>query len=165
MKGGNEGPGYMIFGREGDNYRNTVKNNLSFNDNLTKTYKTGTACIAVVSEVKEAIVEGNIIVAGPETYNMLGHRNWEGFPHEVTYRNNLFVGNGRAGIVEADEVLRTGTFEGNLFINAPHLPPSLQDQTDPGSYFLRMHRSGCGNDSADKIHIFNELFSGVGTRD
>jgi hypothetical protein len=161
----NEGPGYMIFGREGDNYRNTVKNNLSFNDNLTKTYKTGTACIAVVSEVKEALVERNIIVAGPETYNILGHRNWEGFPHEVTYRNNLFVGNGKAGIVEADEVLRTGTFEGNLFINVPHLPPALQDQTDPVSYFLLMQRSGCGNDSADKTNIFNELFSGMGARD
>lgn len=131
----NEGPGYMIFGREGDGYRNIVRNNLSFNDNLTKTYKTGTACIAMVSEVNEALVEGNIIVAGPETHNMLGHRNWEGYPHSVRYRNNLFIGNGKAGIPEADEVIRAGNFEGNLFINVPDLPDDLSDQTDPVKFF------------------------------
>lgn len=135
----NEGPGYMIFGREGDGYRNIVRYNLSFNDNLTKTYKSGTACISIVSEVKEALVEGNIIVAGPESYNMLGHRNWEGFPHDVTYRNNLFVGNSKAGIPELEEVIRTGTFEGNLFINVPHLPEELQNQTNPEEYFMNIH--------------------------
>jgi hypothetical protein len=132
----NEGPGYMIFGREGDSYRNIVRNNLSFNDNVSKTYKTGTASMAIVSEVKEALIEGNIIVAGPETHNILGHRNWEGYPHSVVYRNNLFIGNGRAGIPEADEVVRAGKFEGNLFINVPHLPTGLKDQTDPKKYFM-----------------------------
>jgi hypothetical protein len=130
----------MIFGREGVGFRNIVRNNLSFNDNLTKTYKSGTACIAIVSEVKDVLVEGNIIVAAPETYNMLGHRNWEEFPHSVSYRNNLFIGNGRAGIPEADEVIRTGTFEGNLFINVPHLPDGLKDQTDPAKYFLLLQK-------------------------
>jgi len=136
----NEGPGYMIFGREGDGYRNIVRYNLSFNDNLTKTYKSGTACIAIVSEVKEALVEGNIIVAGPETYNILGHRNWEGFPHSVTYLNNLFVGNGRAGISESEEVVRAGTFEGNLFINIPQLPEELQNQTNSEEFLLNIHK-------------------------
>ncbi len=131
----NEGPGYMIFGRMGDGYGNILRHNLSYNDNVTRTYKSGTACIAIVSEVSGALVEHNTVVAGPETHHMLGHRNWEGFPHSVTYRNNLFIGNGRAGISEMEEVLRTGTFSENLFINIPHLPEELRDQQSPVGYF------------------------------
>lgn len=131
----NEGPGYMIFGREGDGYRNVIRKNLSYNDNVIKTYKTGTACIAIVSEVKDAIVEENVVIAGAETHNILGHRNWEGFPHSVSYRNNLFIGNGKAGIPEAKAVVNAGTFEGNLFINVAHLPEELKSQQDPLKYF------------------------------
>lgn len=146
----NEGPGYMIFGREGDGYRNVIRKNLSYNDNVIKTYKTGTACIAIVSEVKDAVVEENVIIAGAETHNILGHRNWEGFPHSVSYRNNLFIGNGKAGIPEADAVLKAGTFEGNLFISVPHLPEELKGQQDPVKYFEMMQemegiRSLAGN--------------------
>lgn len=134
----NEGPGYMIFGREGDGFRNIIRNNLSFNDNISRTYRTGTACITACSEVKEALVEGNVVVAGPETHNLLGHRNWEGYPHSVSYRNNLFIGNGWAGIPEPEPLLDAGSFQGNLFINVPHLPLKLKNQMDPVKYFQMM---------------------------
>jgi hypothetical protein len=145
----NEGPGYMVFGREGDGYRNVVRRNLSYNDNVTRTYKAGTACITLVSEVKDALVEQNVVIAGPETHHMLGHRNWEGYPVSATYRNNLFVGNGRADLSEAKEVLRAGTFEGNLFINIPHLPGEFRPQGEATQYFTWMQqiekiRSGAG---------------------
>jgi len=127
----NEGPGYMIFGRMGDNGGNLIRNNLSYNDNVTRTYKTGTACITACSEVKDALVENNIIVAGAETHNILGHRNWEGFPYSVTYKNNLFIGNGKAVISEPEAVLEAGTFKNNFFVNIPNLPEELSKESSP----------------------------------
>lgn len=134
----NEGPGYMVFGREGDGYRNIVRKNLSYNDNMTRTYKSGTACITICSKAKEVLVEHNVVIAGVETHNLLGHRNWEGFPLSVTYSNNLFVGNGRAGISEIDAVINAGHFEDNLFINVPHLSEKLIGQQNPKKYFQMM---------------------------
>jgi len=134
----NEGPGYMLFGRMGDNGGNIIRNNLSYNDNVTRTYKTGTACISIVSEVKGALIEDNIVVAGPESYNILGHRNWEGYPVSVTYRNNLFIGNGHSGISEKEQVAKTGTFEGNKFINVPDLPEKINRSSDFRQY-LNFH--------------------------
>ncbi len=131
----NDGPGYMVFGRMGDNGGNIIRNNLSFNDCVYKNYKAGTACISAVSEVKDALIEGNIVVAGQDTYFILGHRNWEGYPHSVTYKNNLFIGNGRSIISEVDEVLKTGTFENNFFVNIPNLPSKLNDKEGFKDYF------------------------------
>ncbi|WP_319501301.1 right-handed parallel beta-helix repeat-containing protein [uncultured Draconibacterium sp.] len=130
----NEGPGYMIFGRMGDNGGNIVRHNLSYNDNVTRTYRTGTACITACSEVKKALVENNIVIAGPETHNILGHRNWEGYPHSVNYKNNLFVGNGKAVIAQNEAILKAGTFENNFFINVPNLPQGLNNKTDYKNY-------------------------------
>ena len=136
----NEGPGYMVFGREGDAYRNIVRNNLSYNDNTSRTYKLGTSCITICSEAKEVLVEDNIVIAGAETHHMLGHRNWEGYPHSVSYRGNLFIGNGKAGITEPEAVVQAGKFEGNLFINVPQLPEEMKDQEDPAVYFRMMQQ-------------------------
>jgi hypothetical protein len=41
-------------------------------------------------------------------------------------------------IAEAGEVVRAGTFEGNMFIHVPHLPPELKGQQDPEDFFKRM---------------------------
>lgn len=136
----NEGPGYMIFGRMGDNGGNVIRNNLSYNDNVTRTYKTGTACLTACSEVKNATIENNIIIAGAETHNILGHRNWEGFPHSVSYRNNLFVGNGKAIISEVDAVLEAGTFENNFFINVPNVPDKLNEAESFKDYFKQLEQ-------------------------
>lgn len=130
----NEGPGYMIFGRMGDNGGNIIRNNLSYNDNVTRTYKSGTACITACSEVKSALVENNIIIAGSETHNILGHRNWEGFPHRVNYRNNLFIGNSKAVISELDAVMKSGIFENNLLINVPNIPDELNNTENFKNY-------------------------------
>lgn len=130
----NEGPGYMLFGRMGDNGGNIIRNNISYNDNVTRTYKHGTASIAVVSEVKNGLIENNTIVAGQDTYSLLGHRNWEGYPHSVTYRKNLFIGNSRPGISEPGEVFRAGTFEKNTFINIPDIPEELKNRSDFREY-------------------------------
>lgn len=136
----NEGPGYMIFGRMGDNDGNIIRHNLSYNDNVTKTYKYGTASIAIVSEVKGALVENNIVMAGQETHNILGHRNWEGFPHSVTYKNNLFIGNGKAVISELEEVMKAGDFQNNIFINVPNIPDELSKQGDFKNYFQQLEK-------------------------
>ena len=131
----NEGPGYMIFGRMGDGFGNIVRQNISYNDNVTRTYKTGTASIALVSEVKGALVENNIIVAGRETHQILGHRNWEGFPVSATYRGNVFIGNGFSGLSNPDQILEASHFENNFFINVPGLPDALKGECDPKVYF------------------------------
>ncbi len=134
----NEGPGYMLFGRMGDNGGNTIRYNVSYNDNVTRTYKAGTACITACSEVKNAVVENNIVIAGPETHNILGHRNWEGYPHSVTYRNNLFVGNGKAIVAEDKAVWDAGIFENNFFINVPNIPDELKNEKGYKGFFDHM---------------------------
>lgn len=136
----NEGPGYMIFGREGDGFGNVISNNISYNDNVNKTYKYGMASIAIVSEVKGAIIENNVVIAGDETHNILGHRNWEGYPHSVTYRNNIFIGNGKAIISELDEVMKTGTFENNFITNVPNAPDELTLENNFENYYMSISK-------------------------
>lgn len=136
----NEGPGYMVFGRMGDGYGNIVRHNISFNDNTSRTYKVGNAAVTLNSEVKGALIENNLIVAGRETHNLLGHRNWEGFPVSATYRNNIFISNGFAGLSNPDQILKAGTFEKNLFINVPDLPESLSSETDPIQFLKAISR-------------------------
>jgi hypothetical protein len=136
----NDGPGYMVFGRMGDNGGNIIRDNLSYNDCVYKNYKPGTACISAISEVKDALIEGNIVVAGQDTHYILGHRNWEGFPHSVTYKNNLFIGNGRSVISELDEVLKTGTFDGNFFVNIPNVSKILTDSTSKNNYLRHFEK-------------------------
>ena len=136
----NEGPGYMIFGRMGDNGGNVIRNNLSYNDNVTRTYKAGTASFTACSEVKNALVENNVIIAGSETHNILGHRNWEGYPHSVTYKSNLFVGNGKAVVSEINAVLEAGRFENNFFIDVPDITGELNRKVDFKKYFKEFEK-------------------------
>lgn len=128
----NEGPGYMVFGRTGTGHGSIVRNNLSVNDYVYQGVH-GCGSIACVSQVTDVTIENNIVIAGRETKKMLGHRDWLGYPVSVTYRGNLFVGNGRAEVW--DTVVPAGTFEHNLFLNIPNLPDGLGSQTDANAFF------------------------------
>ena len=59
---------------------------------------------------------------------LLGHRSWDGYPIEVIYEGNMFIGNGHAPLSE--HVLPAGRFKDNFFTNIPALPEALQEQTD-----------------------------------
>jgi hypothetical protein len=115
----NEGPGLIAFGNQGTGQGTRIRGNVSYND-ATADLKPGFAAVAMVSTLSDTVVEGNVIVAGPQTRRMLGHHDWQGLPREVTYRGNVFVGNGRAE-VEAG-VVAAARFDGNLFIDVPNLP-------------------------------------------
>lgn len=148
----NEGPGYMVFGRMGDNGGNIVRNNLSFNDNTTKTYRPGFGAISIISEVKNALIENNIVVAGQDSHVILGHHYWEGFPHSVIYTNNLFIGNGRSGISEPEEVLRTGVFKNNFFVNVPDLPLELKIASTAQEYLKQIEQLWTIIPASKEIH-------------
>ena len=81
----------------------------------------------------------------------MGHRNWEGFPHSVIYRNNLFAGNGKAVISELNAVMKAGKFENNFFINVPNLPNEL-NQSEGFKEYLQ------------KIGMANEIMSNSGLK-
>jgi len=128
----NEGAGYMLFGHDDRGYGNTIRHNLSVNDH-TNNASEGIGAIAIVSRVKDALVANNIIVAGPSTESVLGHRDWDGLPLEVTYEGNLFVGNGLAHF--GHQVLPGGAFKNNFFINIPNLPEELKEQQSLYQFF------------------------------
>ena len=123
----NEGPGYMLFGHDDNGFGNLIYHNLSVNDHTNNT-SSGTGSIAIVSRVRDARVVNNTIIAGSGTRMLLGHRSWDGYPIEVIYEGNLFVGNGQAPLSE--HVLPAGRFKDNFFTNIPALPEALQEQTD-----------------------------------
>jgi len=128
----NEGAGYMLFGHDDNGWGNIIRHNLSVNDHNSNISQ-GIGAIAVVSRVRDAHIHDNIVVAGPGTEYVLGHRNWDGFPIEVTYRNNLFIGNGLTKFGE--NLLEAGIFNKNLFLNIPDLPEKLQQQNTLENFF------------------------------
>lgn len=115
----NEGPAFIVFGNDDSGTGSIVRGNVSFND-ATVEAKPGFAVMTMVSRVNETVVEDNIVIAGPKTRSLMGHHDWQGVPTDVTYRGNIFVGNGRARVEES--VLQGGQFDGNLFFNVPKLP-------------------------------------------
>lgn len=137
----NEGAGYMLFGHDDFGYGNIIRHNISVNDH-TNNASEGIGAIAVVSRVKDALVANNTIIAGPSTEAMLGHRDWDGLPREVTYEGNLFVGNGLAYF--GHQVLPAGRFNNNFFINIPNLPKELKDQQRIPSYFKQQVERALG---------------------
>ncbi len=131
----NEGAGYMLFGHNGTEHGNIIRHNISYND-VTNIASDGIGSIAIVSSVKDALVHDNIIIAGPATQSILGHRDWDGLPVEVNYKNNLFVGNGIAYFDK--DVMQGGRFKDNFFINVRGLPDALKaDDTNRVSNFYQ----------------------------
>lgn len=122
----NEGPGYMLFGHDDNGFGNKIYHNLSVNDHTNNT-SSGTGSIAIVSRVRDAQVVENTIIAGPGTRMLLGHRSWDGYPIEVYYEGNMFIGNGQARLSE--HVLPAGKFHNNFFTKIPDLPEKLEKQT------------------------------------
>ena len=119
----NEGPGMMAFGRRETGQGTIIRRNVSYNDN-TLEQKTGFAAVSMISKISEAVVEENTVIAGPDTHVLIGHRNWDGLPEDVVYRNNCFVGNGNAYIEGA--ALADGAFQNNRFLDVPNLPPHFE---------------------------------------
>lgn len=120
----NGGPGFMAFGNHGTGTGTLIRGNISFND-ATAELKPGFAAVSMISTLRETLVEGNIIIAGPDTRVLMGHHDWQGMPEGVTYRGNLFIGNGDAEVEPS--VLVGGRFEGNHFANVPNLPEGVAD--------------------------------------
>ncbi|MEM1134954.1 MAG: right-handed parallel beta-helix repeat-containing protein [Bacteroidota bacterium] len=131
----NEGAGYMLFGHDDTGWGNIIRHNLSVNDHNSNIAE-GIGAIAIVSRVRDAHVHHNIVIAGSETDYVLGHRSWDGFPLEVIYNNNLFIGNGKAKFGE--HVLPAGKFEHNLFLNVPNLPKELKQDNNLSDYFSKI---------------------------
>ncbi len=147
----NEGAGYMLFGHDGYEHGNAIKNNISYNDH-TACASEGIGSIALVSKVKDAVVADNIIIAGPATISVLGHRNWDGRPEDVLYRNNLFVGNGTAFLDK--HTLSGSTFKDNFFINIADLPEQLQSESNKVSdYYQRMQEMLDKYDDINSVNV------------
>jgi hypothetical protein len=118
----NEGPGFMAFGNRRTGTGTVVRGNVSYHD-ATAELKPGFAAASMISTLSKTLVEDNVVIAGPETRALLGHHDWEGMPTDVTYRDNLIVGNGKAKVEPS--VLTGGTFEGNRFAGVPDLPAGV----------------------------------------
>ena len=147
----NEGAGYMLFGHDGNEHGNVIRHNISYND-ATNIMSDGVGSIAIVSTVKKALVADNIIIAGPATKCVLGHRNWDGLPEEVDYQNNLFVGNGTAFINR--NVLSAGNFKDNFFINISDLPDELKMKDNRVSnYYQKLQEMIIKYDSINAYNI------------
>ncbi|MCA9170870.1 MAG: right-handed parallel beta-helix repeat-containing protein [Planctomycetales bacterium] len=120
----NEGPGFMVFGNHGTGTGSVVRNNVSVND-ATAEAKPGFAAVSMISTVSETIVENNVVIAGKDTRYIMGHNDWQGLPVDVLYRNNIWIGNGKARA--DDSVLIGGRFENNIIVDVPQLPQRLQE--------------------------------------
>lgn len=130
----NEGPGYMLFGHnENGGSGCVIQHNISYNDH-TNSVSAGIGSISLVSTVTNAEVRDNVVIAGPATGSVLGHRNWDGYPLDVKYTNNLFIGNGIAFLDK--NVLPAGTFRDNFFINIADLPEKLMEENNKVSNYF-----------------------------
>ena len=148
----NEGAGYMLFGHNDTEHGNIIRHNISYND-VTNIASDGIGAIAIVSRVKDALVYDNVIIAGPATQSILGHRDWDGLPVEVNYENNLFVGNGTAYFDK--DVMQGGNFKDNFFINVVDLPEALQndDGNRVSDYYQKLQQKIMGLDSINSYNI------------
>jgi hypothetical protein len=148
----NEGAGYMLFGHNDTERGNVIRHNISYND-ATNIDSDGIGSIAIVSRVKDARVYDNIIIAGPATQSVLGHRDWDGLPVEVNYENNLFVGNGTAYFDQ--DVIKGGQFKDNFFINIRDLPQALQndDNNKVSNFYQQLQDKIVKLDSINSYNI------------
>ncbi len=135
----NEGPGFMLFGRWGTGKGCVARGNVSYNDNgadaSLPSYspeKGGWGSFAVIGPGSEMLVEDNVIVAGPNTTNVLAHHDWGGRPVDVRYRGNRFCGAGAAAL--GSDVTQGARFEDdNVFEDVPDLPQGLAADSASGA--------------------------------
>jgi len=123
----NQGPGIMAFGNNQTGKGTVIRGNVSYND-ATLPSNSGFAAFSFISTLSETTVEGNVVIAGPDTQVMLGFVDWQGVPRDILFLGNLFVGNGKAKVMA--NVVAAGRFEDNLFVHVPDLPGDI-GKSDP----------------------------------
>lgn len=131
----NEGPGVMLFGHGNTGQGCIARGNVSYNDNTVDPEKPhyvedrgAWGSLTVIGSGEEMLVEGNVVIAGPDTKYVLSHHEWDGWPIEVRYRNNTFYGNGKARLNKY--VKEAAIFEGgNRFVDVADVLPELDSES------------------------------------